>query len=64
VLDRAWQNITATDDPVASSLATSAEHAFATGLVDEADLTGIYDLSLLREVTGTDVDDAGLGGSS
>jgi NitT/TauT family transport system substrate-binding protein len=63
VLDRAWSNISVTDDPVASSLATSAEHAFATGLVDEADLTGIYDLSLLREVTGTDVDDAGLGGT-
>ena len=63
VLDRAWEGIRVTDDPVASSLATSAEHAFATGLVDEADLTGIYDLSLLREVTGTDVDDAGLGGT-
>ena len=64
VLDRAWQGIRVTDDPVATSLATSAEHAFATGLVDEADLTGIYDLTLLREVLGTDVDDAGLGGSA
>jgi NitT/TauT family transport system substrate-binding protein len=64
VLDRAWQRITVTDDPVASSLATSAEHAFGTGLVEESDLTGIYDLTLLREVLGTDVDDAGLGGSA
>ena len=64
VLDRAWQNITVTDDPVASSLATSAEHAFGTGLVEETDLTGIYDLTLLRELLGTDVDDAGLGGSA
>ncbi len=64
VLDRAWQNITVTDDPVASSLATSAQHAFGTGLVEESDLTGIYDLTLLREVLGTDVDDAGLGGSA
>ena len=35
--------------------------AFATGLTQEADLTGIYDLRLLREVLGTDVPDAGLG---
>ena len=27
----------------------------------EADLTGIYDLTLLREVLGHDVEDAGLG---
>jgi NitT/TauT family transport system substrate-binding protein len=61
VLDRAWAGITPTDDPIASSLATSAEHAFATGLVQEADLRGIYDLTLLREVLGTPVDDADLG---
>ena len=61
VLDRAWAGITPTDDPIASSLATSAEHAFATGLVKEADLRGIYDLTLLREVLGEDVDDADLG---
>ena len=61
VLDRAWAGITPTDDPIATSLATSAEHAFATGLVDEADLRGIYDLTLLREVLGTSVDDADLG---
>ena len=61
VLDRAWGGITTTDDPVARSLATSAQHAFATGLVDEADLRGIYDLTLLREVLGAPVDDAGLG---
>ena len=64
VLERAFANIESTDDPVAASLATSAEHAFATGLVDEADLTGIYDLTLLREVLGEPVDDAELGGSS
>lgn len=64
ILDRAFANIASTDDPIASSLATSAEHAFATGLVKETDLAGIYDLTLLREVLGTDVDDADLGGSS
>ena len=61
VLDRAFAQIRVTDDPIASSLATSAQHAFDTGLVQPADLTGIYDLSLLREVLGTDVDDAQLG---
>ena len=63
VIDRAFANIEITEDPVASSLKVSAENAFATGLVKEADLTGIYDLTLLREVLGSDVDDAGLGGS-
>jgi len=63
VLDRAWAGIHPTDDPVATSLATSAEHAFATGLVERADLRGIYDLTLLREVLGTPVDDADLGAS-
>ena len=61
VLDRAWAGIEPTDDPIASSLATSAQHAFGTGLVEEADLRGIYDLTLLREVLGTSVDDADLG---
>lgn len=63
VLDRAWSRITTTDDPVAASLATSARHAFATGLVQEADLRGIYDLTILREVLGAPVDDADLGGT-
>jgi NitT/TauT family transport system substrate-binding protein len=60
-IDRAFANIEITEDPIASSLKTSAENAFTTGLVEEADLTGIYDLTLLREVLGSDVDDAGLG---
>jgi len=64
VLDRAFAQIRSTDDPIASSLATSAEHAFATGLVKKADLTGIYDLDLLRKVLGRDVDDAGLGATT
>ena len=63
-LDRALAELELTNDPVASSLKTSAEHAFATGLVEEADLTGIYDLTLLREVLDEDVDDAGLGAAS
>ena len=63
-LDRALAELELTNDPVAASLKTSAEHAFGTGLVEEADLTGIYDLTLLRKVLGEDVDDAGLGAAS
>ena len=48
VLDRAFANLTITWDPVASSLATSAEHAVAAKLLAPADLTGIYDLALLN----------------
>ena len=61
VIARAFSNIEITEDPVASSLKTSAEHAFATGLVKKADLTGIYDLRLLSDLLGSPVDDAGLG---
>ena len=63
-LERAFASIESTDDPLAAALRTSAEHAFATGLVEKADLDGIYDLTLLREVLGRGVDDAGLGGAS
>ncbi|MGZ6793583.1 MAG: ABC transporter substrate-binding protein [Mycobacteriales bacterium] len=61
VIARAFQQITVTEDPLAATLKTAAEHAFATGLVKEGDLKGIYDLTLLDEVLGTKVDDAGLG---
>ena len=60
-IERAFAAIEITEDPVASSLRTSARRAFRSGLVEPADLTGIYDLTLLRRVLGTDVDDAGLG---
>ena len=60
-IDRAFAGIEVTTDPLAETLKVSAQHAFATGLTEEADLTGIYDLTLLREVLGTDVSDAGLG---
>ena len=63
-IDRAFEGIEITTDPLAETLKTSAEHAVATGLTKEADLTGIYDLTLLREVLGTDVSDAGLGAPS
>jgi NitT/TauT family transport system substrate-binding protein len=50
VIDAAWENLTFTLDPIASSLAKSAEDAEAAGLLDPVDLDGIYDLSLLNEV--------------
>jgi NitT/TauT family transport system substrate-binding protein len=59
-IDRAFAHIEITEDPIASSLLKSADHAAATGLVEQADLTGIYDLSLLEAVLGHEVDDAGL----
>jgi NitT/TauT family transport system substrate-binding protein len=63
VLDKAWQNIEITNDPVASSLKKSADDAVAAGLLSKVDLKGIYDLRLLREVLagkGGGIDDAGL----
>jgi NitT/TauT family transport system substrate-binding protein len=60
-IDRAFSEITVTEDPIASSLKQSAENAFATGLVKRADLRGIYDLRLLDELLGRTIDDAGLG---
>jgi NitT/TauT family transport system substrate-binding protein len=50
VIDTSWENLTFTTDPVASSLAKSAEDAEAVGLLDPVDLDGIYDLKLLNEV--------------
>jgi sulfonate transport system substrate-binding protein len=65
VLDRAWSNIEITNDPVASSLKKSAADAVAAGLLKPVNLTGIYDLRLLREALSAagqgSVDDAGLG---
>ncbi|MER6505365.1 ABC transporter substrate-binding protein [Nonomuraea sp. NPDC001636] len=50
VLDSAFKNITFTNDPIASSLVGSAEHATKVGLLDPVDLNGIYDLTVLNEV--------------
>ena len=50
LLSAAWENLTFTNDPIASSLVTSAEHAQEVGLSDPIDLAGIYDLTLLNEV--------------
>ncbi len=51
VIAQAWERLTVTWDPIASSLTTSAESAFNAGFLSEKpDLTGIYDLTLLNEV--------------
>jgi NitT/TauT family transport system substrate-binding protein len=50
VLASSWKNLRFTNDPVASSLRKSADDATAVGLLAKADLTGIYDLTLLNEV--------------
>lgn len=50
ILAASWENLTFTNDPIASSLAESAAHAEDVGLLEPVDLDGIYDLSLLNEV--------------
>ncbi len=50
VLDAAWEHLHFTLDPIASSLAKSAEDAAAVGLLEPVELDGIYDLTLLNEV--------------
>ncbi|MEY9485388.1 NitT/TauT family transport system substrate-binding protein [Streptomyces calvus] len=65
VLDPAWESIRFTDDPLAATLAVQAEHAVEAGLLEQPDLTGIYDLAplnrVLRAAGEAAVDDAGLG---
>jgi NitT/TauT family transport system substrate-binding protein len=46
----AWANMTFTNDPIASSLNRSAQHATALGLLQPVDLKGIYDLTILNQV--------------
>ncbi|MEU2060263.1 aliphatic sulfonate ABC transporter substrate-binding protein [Streptomyces sp. NPDC013455] len=65
VLDPAWESIQITDDPLAATLNTEAQHAVKAGLLENPKLDGIYDLTLLNKVLaaagGTSVSDAGLG---
>ncbi|MER6121343.1 aliphatic sulfonate ABC transporter substrate-binding protein [Streptomyces sp. NPDC001795] len=65
VLDPAWKSIQFTDDPLASTLNTEAQHAVKAGLLKKPKLDGIYDLTLLNKVLKAEgestVDDAGLG---
>ncbi|MFE1027388.1 aliphatic sulfonate ABC transporter substrate-binding protein [Streptomyces sp. NPDC058818] len=65
VLDPAWESIRLTDDPLAATLDAQADHAVEAGLLEQPDLKGIYDLTLLNKVLKAKgepaVDDAGLG---
>lgn len=65
IIDPAWTGIQVTDDPLAKSLTTEADHAVKAGLLKKPDLAGIYDLTLLNKVLKAAgkpaVDAAGLG---
>ncbi|MFE7326723.1 ABC transporter substrate-binding protein [Streptomyces sp. NPDC057565] len=65
VLDPAWKSIQFTDDPLAATLDTEAKHAVKAGLLEQTDLTGIYDLKPLNKILKAagkpEVADAGLG---
>ncbi|MFK4101095.1 aliphatic sulfonate ABC transporter substrate-binding protein [Streptomyces sp. NPDC019531] len=65
VLDPAWKSIQFTNDPLAATLNTEAEHAVKAGLLEDPLLKGIYDLAPLNKVLKAEgentVDDAGLG---
>jgi NitT/TauT family transport system substrate-binding protein len=50
VIDASWENLEFTADPIASSLAKSAEDAVEAGLLDPVELDGIYDLAILNEL--------------
>ena len=54
VLDKAWDNLTFTPDPVAASLAKSKDDAVALGLLEAIDLDGIYDLAPLNALLKAD----------
>ncbi|WP_326596042.1 ABC transporter substrate-binding protein [Streptomyces sp. NBC_01803] len=66
ILDPAFDHVEFTNDPLATTLATGAENAISAGLLEDTDLTGIYDLSILNRVLAEEglpeiTDDAGLG---
>jgi NitT/TauT family transport system substrate-binding protein len=50
VLESSWKNLEFTNDPIASSLTASADHARDVGLLGRVDLKGIYDLTVLNQV--------------
>jgi NitT/TauT family transport system substrate-binding protein len=50
ILAAAFKNLTFTNDPIAPSLFTSAQHAQDVGLLKPVDLKGIYDLAPLNEL--------------
>jgi NitT/TauT family transport system substrate-binding protein len=55
ILSASFAQVTFTDDPVASSLITDAQHAVSLGLLKPvSDLTGIYDLGPLNKLLAAD----------
>jgi NitT/TauT family transport system substrate-binding protein len=64
-IQRSFSEQQVTNDPAASTLQTSLDHAVATGLLKKTDLHGIFDLSILNaELAAAGqpaVSDAGLG---
>ncbi|MEU2559993.1 ABC transporter substrate-binding protein [Streptomyces longispororuber] len=65
IIDPAWKSIQFTNDPLAATLGSEADHAVRAGLLEKPDLKGIYDLKPLNKVLKAAgepaVDDAGLG---
>ncbi|MER7732972.1 aliphatic sulfonate ABC transporter substrate-binding protein [Streptomyces erythrochromogenes] len=65
VIDPAWPSIAITDDPLASTLKTQSDWAVKAKLIEQPELAGIYDLTLLNKVLKAagkpEVSDAGLG---
>ncbi|MFF0425737.1 aliphatic sulfonate ABC transporter substrate-binding protein [Streptomyces sp. NPDC004520] len=65
VIDAAWPSIQFTNDPLAATLQTQADHAVKAGLLKQPELSGIYDLKPLNKVLKAagqpEVSDAGLG---
>jgi NitT/TauT family transport system substrate-binding protein len=54
ILTAAFKNLEFTNDPIASSLYSSAQHAEDVGLLKPVDLKGIYDLGPLNELLKAD----------
>src|SRR5215468_3124696 len=54
VLTQSLKYITFTNDPIASSLATDAQHAASVGLLKPVNLSGIYDLGPLNKLLQAD----------
>jgi NitT/TauT family transport system substrate-binding protein len=54
VLAASFKQITFTNDPIASSLATDSQHAVAIGLQQPVNLSGIYDLGPLNALLKAD----------
>jgi NitT/TauT family transport system substrate-binding protein len=50
VITAAWENLTFTPDPIASSLEKSKDDAVAAGIIEDVDLADIYDLTTLNEL--------------